>query len=74
MGGMIKCKKCGKVLHSMYTHDFKACNCGSQVFVDGGFDYCRIGGNPEDFVVLSHAHCEGCGKALEECVCASEGC
>jgi len=48
----IKCKKCGDVIESLYTHDFKRCKCGA-IFVDGGPDYQRIGwpsGNREDWI------------------------
>ena len=40
----IKCAKCGDLLHSKHVHDFVACSCGA-VFVDGGDEYCRVGGN-----------------------------
>lgn len=43
-----KCKKCGDYLISEYRHDFKQCSCGA-IFIDGGNDYMRRGGNPEDF-------------------------
>lgn len=35
---MIKCKLCGDIIESKYTHNFKWCRCGS-VAVDGGHDY-----------------------------------
>ena len=57
MGGMIKCLKCGKVLHSMYRHDFQGCDCENQSFVDGGFDYMRTGGaNPDLIKYVPHKH------------------
>jgi hypothetical protein len=40
----IRCRKCGDVIESHYTHDFKFCKCGT-VFVDGGHDYLRRGGD-----------------------------
>ncbi|MFA5132531.1 MAG: NADAR family protein [Candidatus Paceibacterota bacterium] len=43
-----KCKKCGDVIESKYRHDFVQCKCGA-IFVDGGHDYYRRGGNLEDF-------------------------
>lgn len=43
----IKCKKCGDVIESEYTHDFKMCRCGA-VGVDGGHDYLRRLGNPDN--------------------------
>lgn len=48
----IRCKKCGDVIESEYTHDFKMCKCGA-VGVDGGHDYLRRQGNPDDWEELS---------------------
>lgn len=38
----VKCPKCGEGIYSRARHDWHTCGCGS-IFVDGGFDYCRIG-------------------------------
>lgn len=46
----IKCNKCGDVIESEYTHDFKYCKCESCA-VDGGLDYARRLGT--DFTDLS---------------------
>lgn len=45
-----KCKKCGDIIESKHHHDFVRCSCGA-IFVDGGHDYIRRGGNDfdEDF-------------------------
>jgi hypothetical protein len=43
-----RCKKCKTVIQSKFRHDFVECKCGA-IFVDGGEDYYRRGGNPEDF-------------------------
>ena len=48
----IKCKKCGDVIESKCTHDFKMCKCGA-VGVDGGHTYLRRQGNPDDWEELS---------------------
>ena len=48
----IKCLKCGEVIESVTRHDFKGCSCGA-VCVDGGKDYLRRCGYPEDYVDLS---------------------
>lgn len=48
----IQCLKCNTVLVSRYRHDFQRCPCGS-VFIDGGLDYQRAGGNSEDIRDLS---------------------
>lgn len=44
MGVKAKCGKCGDIIESTYRHDFKRCSCGS-IFVDGGNDYFRCGGD-----------------------------
>ena len=36
----IKCKKCGYVIESNSTNDYKKCSCGA-VAVDGGKDYLK---------------------------------
>ena len=48
----IKCKKCGDIIESKSTNDYKRCTCGS-VAVDGGKDYLKRIGNEEDYVELS---------------------
>lgn len=49
----IKCKKCGDIIESYDVHDFKWCFCKS-VAVDGGREYLRRLGSPEDYEELSH--------------------
>lgn len=39
----IQCLQCGDTIYSCAVHDFHFCSCGA-VFIDGGFEYCRIGG------------------------------
>lgn len=36
----IKCKKCGDIIESKSTNDYKKCSCGA-VAVDGGKDYLK---------------------------------
>ena len=50
----IKCAKCGDIIESKSVHDFKECKCGS-IFVDGGHQYGRWGGNFEHIIDM-------CGK------------
>ena len=38
----IRCKKCGDIIESKFTHDYKECSCKS-CFVDGGHEYLRRG-------------------------------
>jgi hypothetical protein len=46
-----KCKLCGDIIESKHRHDFVKCKCGS-IGVDGGHDYMRRIGNPENFIEL----------------------
>ena len=48
----IQCKHCKDIIQSKTTHDFNMCSCG-KVGVDGGTDYFRRVGNPEDMIDLS---------------------
>lgn len=47
-----KCLKCEDIIESRHVHDFRMCKCQS-IFVDGGIDYIRRGGNPNDIEDLS---------------------
>lgn len=46
------CKLCGDTVESENRHDLRACSCQA-MFVDGGRDYLRRGGNPEFIEDLS---------------------
>ena len=48
----IKCKKCGDIIKSKSTNDYKKCSCCA-VAVDGGKDYLKRIGNEEDYEELS---------------------
>lgn len=48
----IRCLRCDDELYSGHRHDLRWCTCGA-VFVDGGSDYLRIGGELADFVRIS---------------------
>ena len=48
----VKCKKCEDIIESVNRHDFKFCKCES-IFTDGGKDYIRRGGNPDDMIDMS---------------------
>jgi hypothetical protein len=45
------CKRCNTFMLSEHVHDFVRCNCPNDdyIFIDGGDDYCRMGGEPEQF-------------------------
>ena len=44
-----QCRKCNDIIWSAHRHDFKTCKCGA-ISVDGGMDYIRRVGNPEDII------------------------
>lgn len=48
----IKCKKCGDIIESKSTNDYKKCSCGA-VAVDGVIDYLKRVGNEEYYKELS---------------------
>ncbi len=54
MRNKARCKNCGDVIESITRHDWVCCRCfpdkrDTGIFVDGGQDYPRAGGNPEHF-------------------------
>ncbi len=56
-----RCKKCGGEIESKHCRDWKQCPCGA-IFTDGGIDYVRRGGEPEnieDTSVYIDVHREG---------------
>ena len=48
----IKCLICQQIIESVHRHDIKGCACGA-VSVDGGKDYLRRCGDPENYEELS---------------------
>lgn len=48
----IRCRNCGDIIESKYTHDYVSCSCGNCA-VDGGDQYLRRTGEPEDIEELS---------------------
>lgn len=56
-----RCKHCGDVIESKTRHDFVTCKCFGDyetnghhgIFIDGGDDYFRCGGNFEDLEHIS---------------------
>ena len=47
----IKCKKCGDIIESKSTNDYKRCSCGAAA-IDGGKDYLKRIGNKKDYEEL----------------------
>ena len=52
LSNQVECLKCGDRPFSAHRHDFSYCECGA-VAVDGGMDYLRRLGLPEDYKELS---------------------
>lgn len=48
----IRCKQCLEIIESIDDHDYVTCACG-KVGVDGGRQYLRRTGSPEDYEELS---------------------
>ena len=49
---IIQCNKCKDIIESKHRHDFVTCSCGACAN-DGGRDYTRRLGNPEDYTDIS---------------------
>lgn len=47
-----KCKTCGEEIESHFRHDYQVCSCGA-IAVDGGHDYLRRAGLPDQCIDLS---------------------
>ena len=46
------CMICNDLIESKHIHDFVVCKCGS-IFVDGGHEYLRRGGDLQSVIELS---------------------
>jgi hypothetical protein len=44
---VIQCLPCGTSIYSRARHDYRSCECG-KVSIDGGGDYTKICGEPDD--------------------------
>jgi len=55
MTNKVECLSCHEILESKFIHDFQTCSCDNQTFVDGGDDYCRIGGKNLDMLKIIEA-------------------
>lgn len=47
-----QCKNCAQIIESHHRHDFVYCKCGA-IFVDGGKEYLRRGGDIDSIIELS---------------------
>lgn len=52
MKNIARCRKCKDIIESKHVRYFVRCKCGA-IFLDGGQDYTRRLGNPEDFEEVS---------------------
>jgi hypothetical protein len=52
LSNQVRCVQCGDEPYSAHRHDFQHCECGA-VAVDGGMDYLRRVGNPDDYIDIS---------------------
>lgn len=68
LSNQVVCTHCGDKPYSAHRHDMKACSCGG-VFVDGGMDYLRRGGNGncvDMSIVIPNRHVLGLQEAIED--------
>lgn len=69
LSNQARCKHCGDEPYSMHRHDFQTCSCAS-LSVDGGMDYLRRVGAPEDCIdmsiVISQDHYDGLLEAMTD--------
>jgi hypothetical protein len=63
----VHCLNCGTVIQSRHRHDYACCDCteaDNGVFVDGGFDYFRMGwGKNARFAMLGQQECPTCAPS-----------
>lgn len=52
LSNQVECLQCGDKPFSTHRHDFRYCKCGA-VAVDGGMDYLRRLGSPENMREMS---------------------
>jgi len=55
----IQCQACGEIVVSLHRHDWRSCKCG-KVFIDGGRDYVRYGGDAENIKSVTVRLSRGC--------------
>lgn len=72
-----RCTRCNTIIESKYRHEFVSCSCGA-IFVDGGKDYIRYGGDMSVFESLfeqddkKSGPCQ-CAAILGEVECTCNG-
>lgn len=55
----LECLKCGDFVVSQHVHDYRTCQCGA-CSIDGGMDYVRVSGSPEDYRLILWDYLNGC--------------
>ena len=61
-----KCKECGDVIESKSVHDWVSCGCGA-IFVDGGREYLRRGGDLDAIEELSEESPAPAPPSVDRC-------
>lgn len=67
LSNQARCVHCGDEPYSAHRHDFRYCECGAMA-VDGGMDYLRRLGNPEDIVEMAISISDEEYRALVEAI------
>lgn len=55
----LECLRCGDFVVSQHVHDNRTCQCGA-CSIDGGMDYVRVSGSPEDYRLILWDYLNGC--------------
>lgn len=63
----LTCKHCKDHIYSAYRHDYAECKCG-KIAVDGGRDYFKVVGNPEDYLPTRFDFITGTVEELQPCL------
>lgn len=61
----VQCPKCKDIIYSRARHDFHYCSCG-YIFIDGGFEYCRVGAESLDNIKFENIEVNATEKELYE--------
>lgn len=59
--GKVRCRACKDIIESTHVHNWVCCSCFTNrknttgIFVDGGNDYLRVGGNLKNIEIINDA-------------------
>jgi len=59
----LQCLKCQDYVVSQHVHDFRTCQCGA-CSIDGGMEYTRVVGSPEDYQLILWDYLNGCAVTV----------